>query len=154
MQKETWFTDDWRKKEILQIQKQKPRSACLLSGLSVTGVTEESDPPPTCRSICRCSQRRVLCATLAELSTRTAYRCKLKGNNCIKRILGYLAQLRTFLLVFFGRHCDQSSDHDEGLRASTSTDTLLCFPVYRNIPNRRFAVLSECLMKTDAFCIQ
>ena len=83
-----------------------------------------------------------------------ADRCKLRGNNCIKRILGYLAQLRTFLLVFFGRHCDQSSDHDEGLRASTSTDTLLCFPVYRNIPNRRFAVLSECLMKTDAFCIQ
>ena len=113
MQKEMWFTDDWRKKEILQIQE--PRSACLLSGLSVTGVTEESHPPPTCH----CSQRRVLCATLAELSTRTAYRCKLKGNNCIKRILGYLAQLRPFLYVLFGQHCD--CDHDEGLRATVQT---------------------------------
>ena len=49
-------------------------------------------------------------------SRRTAYRCKIKGNNCVKRILCYLAQLRPFLYVLFGQHCD--CDHDEGLRAT------------------------------------
>ena len=41
-----------------------------------------------------------------------ADRCKLRGNNCIKRILGYLAKLCPFLYVLFGKHCDS----DQGPR--------------------------------------
>ena len=106
-------------------------------GTASSVVPKESPCTFSCCCCC-CCLFCFFCCNHEELFIRTGvyvglipFECKLKGNNCIKRILWSLAQLYTLVYVLRTAfpHCDQ------WLEPSTvcqCTDALLCSSVYRH----------------------